>query len=597
MTQLQNHSIYSYLIIIISMISMDSMHGLTAQTMLQTVEFSGNNHFSSGQLLKRSGLRGGMLYNEQLIRAASRNMILAYKQDGFLYARIDSVNLEKIGDREINLKWYISEDKSFRLGQFDIHNELFSRETILNQLDLQAGDIYREELIEAELKQLGLFFARHGYPLAVIKPGQVQIQLLRDAGYYTVNLPLTVAAGRRIRIDEFSITGNHITKDKVILRELGIHQGDLYDQHKIEQIPQNLNRLGFFKNVRFPTVLIKDSLTTLLQIDIEEGNTTTFDGIVGYIPAPVNQPEQQGYFTGLIQLGFRNLFGTGRRFDVYWKKSDQFSDEFRLFYEEPWIFNLPVNLGGALERVVRDTTYIERSYSLSSTIRFSSNFHVKLQLISKGIIPDSSASRILRLTNNTVFTGDLGLEYDSRDLPYNPRRGLLYQAFYSEGLKKNNGPAYLLQEDSLAGKERLQSFRLDLAYFINLGGNQVLAAAFAGKRISSNKNQLQLSDHFWFGGTTTLRGYRENQFHGETIAWCNLEYRFLTGRDSRIFVFNDWGYYYYQDTTGKHEDVLPAYGLGLRFRTPLGILGVDYGLGKGDTFSTGKIHFSVINTF
>jgi len=237
---------------------------------------------------------------------------------------------------------------------------------------------------------------------------------------------------------------------------------------------------------------------------------------------------------------------------------------------------------------VRDTTYIERSYALSSTIRFSSNFHVKLQLISKSIIPDSSASRILRLTNNSILTADLGLEYDSRDQPYNPRRGLLYHAFYSEGLKKNNGPAYLLQEDSLVRRERLQSVRLDLAYFINLGGNQVLAAALSGKRISSNKDQLQLSDHFWFGGTATLRGYRENQFHGETISWCNLEYRFLTGRDSRIFVFNDWGYYNYQDTAGKHEDVLPAYGLGLRFRTPLGILGVDYGLGRGILSPPGK---------
>ncbi len=459
MMQLKNHRFYSCLTIIISLIIMDSVHRLTAQTMLQTVGFSGNNHFSSGQLLKRSGLHSGMLYNEQLIRAASRNIILAYKQDGFLYTRIDSVNLEKINDREINLSWYISEDKSFRLGQIDIQNELFSRETILDQLDLKTGDIYREELIEAEFKQLGLFFARHGYPLAVIKPGQVQLQLQLQGhtGYYAVNLPLTVAAGRQIKINEFSITGNHITKDKVILRELGIHQGDLYDQDKIDRIPQNLNRLGFFKNVRQPTVLIKDSLTTLLQIDVEEGNTTTFDGIVGYIPAPANQADQQGYFTGLIQLGFRNLFGTGRRFDVYWKKSDQFSDEFRLFYEEPWILNLPVNLGGALERIVRDTTYIERSYALNSTIRFSSNFRVKLQLISKSIIPDSSASRILRLTNNSILTGDLGLEYDSRDQPYNPRHGLLYHAFYSEGLKKNNGPAYLLQEDSLAGRERLQS--------------------------------------------------------------------------------------------------------------------------------------------
>jgi outer membrane protein insertion porin family len=406
-----------------------------------------------------------------------------------------------------------------------------------------------------------------------------------------------VEAGRQIKINEFSVSGNHVTKDKVILRELGIQPGDLYNQDKIDRIPQNLNRLGFFKNVNPAAVLIKDSVTTLLKIAVEEGNTTTFDGIVGYIPAASDQTDPQGYFTGLIQLGFRNLFGTGRRFDVHWKKPDQYSDEFKLYYEEPWVLNLPLNLGLALERVVRDTTYIERSYSLSSSVRFSSTFRLKLQIISKSIIPDSLASRVLRLTDNSVVTADIGLEYDSRDQPYNPRSGLSYHTYYSEGLKKNNGPPYLLQEDSLAGRERLQSIRLDFAYFINLIGNQVLAVNVVGKRISSDKNQLQLSDLFWFGGTTTLRGYRENQFHGRTVSWCNLEYRFLTGRDSRIFLFNDWGYYHYQDKTGKHENILPAYGFGLRFRTPLGILGVDYGLGRGDTFSTGKIHFSVVNTF
>jgi outer membrane protein insertion porin family len=568
---------------------------MLGQAVVNTVEFSGQRHFSTGQLLKRSGLKTGMVYTDQMVRAASQNIIAAYKQDGFLYARIDSVSCVKINDREMTLIWHVDEDKSFHLGKIDIQNEVFPREILLDQLDMNTGDIYREDLIETELRRISLFFAQRGYPLAVIKPGQVVFQ--RNNGFYTVDLPLLVDAGRKVTINEFSITGNHITRDRVILRELGIHRGDLYDQDKIDQISQNLNRLGFFKNVQPPVVLIKDSVTTLLKIAVEEGNTTTFDGIVGYIPAETGRSGQQGYFTGLIQLGFRNLFGTGRRFDVNWKKPDRYSDEFRLFYEEPWIFDLPVNLGLSLERVVRDTTYIERAYSLISTIRFNSNFRVKFQLMTKSTIPDSAASKILRLTNNSVLSGDFGLEYDSRDHPYNPRRGLLYHAYYSVGVKKNYGPVYLLKEDSLAGTERLQSIRLDFAYLIGLSGNQVLSGAFSGKRINSNRNRLQISDHFWFGGTNTLRGYRENQFHGTTVAWCNLEYRFLTGRDSRIFVFNDWGYYYYRDTAGKHEDVLPGYGLGLRFGTPLGVLGVDYGLGRGDTFSTGKIHFSIVNMF
>jgi len=568
---------------------------LYAQVIVKSITFHGQKHFSAGQLLKQCGLKPGAVYTDQSIRRANQDIITAYHREGYLYARIDSVSLSKTNEQEIGLSWYINEDKSFRLGRIDIQNEIFPGEILLDQLEMKTGDSYRDALVETELKQLSLFFACHGYPLAVVKPGKVSLQ--RGSGFYSVDLPLGVDAGRKIAINEFLIEGNHITRDKVILRELGVRRGDLYNQDAIDQIPQNLNRLGFFKNVQAPAVLIKDSVTTVLKIDVEEGNTTTFDGIVGYIPATAGQTAQAGYFTGLIQLGFRNLFGTGRRFDVNWKKPDRYSDEFKLSYEEPWIFNMPVNLGGSLERIVRDTTYLDRSYTLFSTVRFSSNFHLKFQLITKSTIPDSDASKNLRLTNNSVLMGDVGLEYDSRDLPYNPRRGLLYHAYYSIGVKKNNGPSYLLEEDSLARREHLQSVRLDFAYYISLSGNQVWSSNFIGKSMTSNKNQLQISDHFWFGGASTVRGYRENQFHGTSVAWCNLEYRFLTGRDSRIFLFNDWGYYYYKVDSEKHEDILPGYGLGLRFRTPLGILGVDYGLGRGDTFATGKIHFSVVNMF
>ena len=72
---------------------------------------------------------------------------------------------------------------------------------------------------------------------------------------------------------------------------------------------------------------------------------------------------------------------------------------------------------------------------------------------------------------------------------------------------------------------------------------------------------------------------------------------FLTGRESRIYLFNDWGFYNFKTADGVEEDILPGYGIGVRFMTPLGIMSVDYGLGRKDTFSTGKIHIGIVNSF
>ena len=40
-----------------------------------------------------------------------------------------------------------------------------------------------------------------------------------------------------------------------------------------------------------------------------------------------------------------------------------------------------------------------------------------------------------------------------------------------------------------------------------------------------------------------------------------------------------------------------GYGFGIQTDTALGILNAGYALGAGDTFTTGKIHVSILNEF
>ena len=141
----------------------------------------------------------------------------------------------------------------------------------------------------------------------------------------------------------------------------------------------------------------------------------------------------------------------------------------------------------------------------------------------------------------------------------------------------------------------MHSLALHLEYYSVTWANQVLSFQLTAKQI--NGNQLQLTDYFWFGGSHTLRGYRENQFRGTRIAWLNMEYRFLMAQNARFFIFNDWGYYSVLHNTTDRQEILTGYGLGLRFETPLGIMGVDVGLGKKDSFRNAKIHFGLINRF
>jgi outer membrane protein insertion porin family len=408
---------------------------------------------------------------------------------------------------------------------------------------------------------------------------------------------LQVKTGSRVRIENIRLKGNKVTRDNVILRELSLQEGDPYNQKKVDLLQEELERLGFFKTVDEPKIIQKSVSGIEVVLSLEEGNTTTFDGIVGYIPPETADGTQEGYLTGMLQLHFRNLFGTARRFEVFWRKPDQYSDEFNLYYEEPWVFGYRLNVGGGLERIVRDTTYTEQSLFINSIYRLDNNWKTVLKVRNRQVYPDSLASRDLRLAKTGFLGGELSLEYDTRNNIYNPRRGLVYSVGYGFGVKKNYGPAYLFTEDSLVEQETIQKYQLQFQYYANFWRNQVVAISLTGARITGNKESLQLSDHYWFGGAKTLRGYRENRFHGTTVGWINMEYRFLLGKYTRFFLFNDWGYYQYEVKQEVVKSLKTGYGLGLRFDTPLGIMGVDYGLPKGAGFSEGKIHVGLVNLF
>jgi len=75
----------------------------------------------------------------------------------------------------------------------------------------------------------------------------------------------------------------------------------------------------------------------------------------------------------------------------------------------------------------------------------------------------------------------------------------------------------------------------------------------------------------------------------------------LTGRRSFVYGFFDPGYYTRSGSANpaleSAEEFLFGYGVGIRTDTPLGVVGISFAMGKGDSFSEGKVHVGLINEF
>ena len=550
---------------------------------------------NSLDLQKESGLMNNARFVSSQINYYADKITRYLNRQGYLYAKIDKISSIFSND-SATVKLFISgtPGKIVRVGKINITSDSLNIELYQNLLVTQKDDPFSEGAIENDLKQMLSLSADSGFVFARVQINKMDIR--KEGDEFFAYADVHVSEGKRVYIDRVEIKGNSYTKEHVILRELPTGAGRLYSKSIVEQIPQRLMRLGIFKDVKPAAILIGSAGEYILSLEIVEGNATTFDGIVGFIPERKSANSKSGgFFTGLVDISFRNLFGTARRFDLRWQKPDRDSENFFLDYTEPWLMGYPFDVGGRLERTVRDSTYIEWKGSLRVRWRYNHNFSIISTLQRQVVLPDSVANLNLRLVRYEQTNLEIGLIYDTRDYPINPRKGVYYENSYTFGLKNNFGPGYLLREDRIKTSEQIEILKIKLKWFYELFRNQVFALQFTGNQVKGSR--LQLTDFTWFGGARTLRGYRENQFRGDITAWMNLEYRFLLGRNSRIFLFNDWGVYHFKDSQSEIEEVLPGYGIGLRLDTALGIMAVDFGLGKGDDFSQAKIHFGIINHF
>jgi outer membrane protein insertion porin family len=410
-----------------------------------------------------------------------------------------------------------------------------------------------------------------------------------------LGIVLSIDKGRPVYIDGLSVRGNRLTQSKVILRETRLKLGSLYRHREVRSAKENLQRLGYFRKVSEPDVsFIQDRAFVIFHV--EEGNTNSIDGVVGYHPPP--SEEKPGYWTGRLQFDFRNLLGTGRLLDVYWEKKDAYSQAMHFGYEEPWLFGYPLHIGGRFEQEIRDTTYIERDWGISVRYAPWASLSLGIKGGQRSVLPDSLGSVLYDLARTTTWRATFSIQYNTMDDPWNPRKGVQYYTALTLGRKENIGPDFIVLQEGWKHHVDTRQIQVDAEAALPIFGRQVFYLGLHGTEIRTGDEYVPISDQVRFGGARSLRGYGEDMFRGELVAWFNTEFRYLMGRRSRAFLFIDAGMYQRKEKeAGRIDGTKIGYGFGIRVETRLGLFGVDYGLGEGDSFLRGKVHVGLVNWF
>ncbi len=519
-----------------------------------------------GQLLTRPG---GAFAKRPLVPAVLQDDVDAirqlYREEGFLRVQVDPprVRLSTEGE-SAQIDITIVEGPRFTIERVEVAEVPgFLARELLALTGVEAGQVYTPSAALRAESRLRAYFDERGYPDA-------RVRSRVDVEDTAVRLHYEFDPGGLKRVGQIRLRGNHLTKDKVILRELSLEAGDPISHEKVLQSQQALYRLSLFRNVRitYGPLDSADPIAQWVDVALEETEPYVTSIAAGY-------DTEAGAHVNL-SLANENLAGKDRILGLQTRYSD-IERSIQLTGRDPRLFGekLPALVHFGWEDRDEEKFSFERSAAALRVDRrlgakWSAYLRYSFQNVIVTRVEDPQELEEEKLED--VRLGDVGfaLVRDSRDSPFATTKGNYFAInprVFSQPLLSDRS---FVKQDVVATTTRPLWLRSSLAASLRVGA----AVPFgAGERAT-----VPISESFYLGGDSTLRGFERDELGpGEAMFLVNGELRLPIWKQLRGVVFYDTGNVYGSVADLDPFDLRHVLGLGLRLETPIGPLRLEYG--------------------
>jgi outer membrane protein insertion porin family len=585
---------------------------------IKNIHVEGNKSFSSGRILKLIKTKRAWLFNagvlkEDVLKEDIERLESFYRRAGFTDVAVEyELKPDTRRPYLLHITLKITEGKKYLVGNVTIQGNKDIREKdLLSRLSgCVPGNVFSEEAMKSDVIAIqGLYFDR-GYISCQV---QETTALNQDTG--RIDILYGITENEVAYVDKINVRGNVKTKDVVIRREMRIYPGDRFDGDKLKRSKERLQNLGFFDEVSYDTQDTNIPNKKDLIVDVKESKTgafsfgggySTVDEFIGFIEVEQKNFDWRNfpYFTGDGQdLRFRSSFGT-------------LSQNFELSFTEPWVFDYPVSFGFDLYKRTHeresDVGYgydeavtggdMRLSKEISEFVKANISYR-RDQIEISDVSIDASSDLKKEEGKNTISSMTFGLTFDSRDNIFDTHKGNLL----SGSVECAGGP--------FSGDKNFYKFFGRASHYVPLLKGSVLE--FRG-RVGvadpyGDSQEIPIYERFFAGGANTIRGYEERKIGpydpvskdplgGESMLVGNIEYVYPLVSFLKAAVFYDTG-----NTWSKMNDMgsggfKSGVGLGVRIRTPIGPMMLDYGIPLNkepgeDSKSDGRFHFSASHNF
>lgn len=246
---------------------------------IKKIEFEGNGELRDGQL-RRKAMKGtnqkslnifkSSKFNPTKYREGLDKVVEEYKSIGYRDAKIISDTIVRLDENSLAIKIKVEEGRPYYLGDVTYSgNSVFPTELLERVFSYQKGDRYDASGISKKITgsikddDIHTLYMDRGYLFSNI------IQIEKNVKNDTIDLEIKIIEGEPATFNKVTFSGNDVTHDHVIVRELRTQPGDLFSRSEIRRTLFELAGSGYFEPTSINPVITPNPENNTVDLNWE----------------------------------------------------------------------------------------------------------------------------------------------------------------------------------------------------------------------------------------------------------------------------------------------------------------------------------------
>jgi len=615
---------------------------------LRDVTIDGHTFISTPDARALLALRFGEPFREDEVAVRVQALASAYAIAGyavtvkFIPEEVPSTRADLDGEVVAHLT--IIEGPARTVGDILIVGATqFEAAEVRKAIQSRSGEPLRDVQVRGDRNNVEALYRNAGFQSATVTV------VLGGGPRY--NATFTINEGRQTLVDHVIVAGNSRVSTATILGQVTLRPGQPLGQAARAESQRRLNDLAIFRRVSItqgPDTTGDGRVDVIVQVEESSATTIGYGGGLefGRTPRTVEGGVEDRFEfapRGFLEVGRRNLFGGNRSVNLFSRLSlrprsdpdDPARDgrgfalsEYRVTGSyraaRVWRTNTDVVVSATAERAIRTSfTFVRRAANAEALRRLSSKLSIfgRYALDSTRLfdtrISEEDQPLIDRLFPQIRLSSiSSGIVWDNRDDFLDPTSGgwlsadaeiaarsLGSQVGFVKAFLQATGFRRITRANRvvLAGRVQVGVARGFERQVTRVDDNGVPILGSDGEALTDTVADLPAGRRFFSGGSTSVRGFQQDRLGvpgilnptglsngGNGLVVINGEVRTQVFTSVSLVGFLDGGNVFARASDIRPGDFRGAAGLGIRYRSPLGPLRLDFGFKLDRRMFSGK---------